>query len=312
MSKETITEVLKNNDRKLSISSIYTYSSTLFSLYKKVFGNSDIDIEKFNDTEEILKALEDKRVSSRKTALSALYVLTGLPIYRELMMNDIEEVKQETDKQTRNEKQEKAHRTQKQIKDKLDELRERAIMLYSKRNITMRDVQEIQQYILFCLTSGVYFPPRRSLDWCEMKTSNIDRRADNYIKKDTFIFNTYKGSKQKGEQRIAIPDDLQTILKRWRAFVKKNVLYPGEEEGTYITTEYLLFDNNGKALNNVKLNQRLNKIMGKGASINTLRHSYLSEKFGDTIKRDQELADTMEKMGSSTLQKSIYIQHDKE
>jgi hypothetical protein len=74
--------------------------------------------------------------------------------------------------------------------------------------------------------------------------------------------------------------------------------------------EYLLFDNNGNKLNSVKLNQRLNKIFNGKVSVNALRHTYLTDKFGEQIEKNKEIANTMEKMGSSSSQLTTYVKQD--
>jgi len=44
--------------------------------------------------------------------------------------------------------------------------------------------------------------------------------------------------------------------------------------------------------------------------VNGLRHSYMSEKYADTIEIEKDIADDLEKMGSSTSQKKVYIKAD--
>jgi hypothetical protein len=60
-------------------------------------------------------------------------------------------------------------------------------------------------------------------------------------------------------------------------------------------------------LSSVKITQRLNKIFGKKASINALRHSYLTSKYGDMIKQNNSLAEDMKEMGSSINMATTYI-----
>jgi len=109
------------------------------------------------------------------------------------------------------------------------------------------------------------------------------------------VFNSYKTAKTYQQQELAIPPELLKILNKW---IKIN------------PTEYLLFDSNSKKLSNVKIAQRLNKIFGKKASVNQLRHSYLSDKYQDTIKLNNEMAKDMVGMGTSRKQEQIYIKKD--
>ena len=73
-------------------------------------------------------------------------------------------------------------------------------------------------------------------------------------------------------------------------------------------TDYLLFDTNMNPLTSVKLNQRLNKLFeGKKVGVNSLRHTYLSDKYGSTIQTTKDLATDLTNMGSSMSQAQTYI-----
>ena len=188
--------------------------------------------------------------------------------------------------------QKEAYLTQEQIKERFNELEQDAKALYKKAKLTVKEIQQIQDYIILSITSGIFIPPRRSLDWCAFKIKNIDEAKDNHIAKGKFMFNTYKGSGQKGQQTIDVPKPLMPILKKWI------VVNP---------TDYLLHDTKGNDLNSVKLNQRLAKIFNKQSGVNVLRHSYLSEKFADSIKMNADIENTMSKMGSSMSQQKVYV-----
>lgn len=285
-----IQEKLKSNRPELSVSTLKTYTSILKSLGKRVFGEQ-WTFKDLNDWKSVIEDLREKPVSSRKTALSALFVFTGLQKYNELMREGIEEYKNGVDKQEMNDKQKQAFKTQEEIKAIVEELRKRAELLYKKNNRTVKDVQDIQDFIIVALTSGVYIPPRRA-EWTKFKISSIDPENDNHIHKNTFVFHEFKGSAKKGSQSLPIPPTLKKILNKWM------MINP---------TDWLLHDVKGDELNATKLNQRLTKIFGKGGSINMLRHSYLSSKYQDTIRLNEEMEKDMEAMGSSKQQEKVYI-----
>lgn len=288
----SLIDVLKKNRPNLSQSTLYSYCSTLNALHKKIWGTNDVDVENFNDVEKVLKELENRPSQTRKTQLAILYVLTNKKEYQDEMVKDIQSYEKQVDKQEMNDKQKENFKTQDEIKDKLERLKENANILYKKKQLTPKDKQEIQNYIILCLTSGAYIPPRRSLDWCQFKCKNITD-GDNCLIKNKFIFNTFKGSAKKGTQEIQCPSELKKILNKWCS-VNEN--------------DYLLYDQNGNPLNSVKMNQRLCKILGDRSAINTLRHSYVSTNFQDLIEKQNELEKTMNEMGSSQLQKNIYLQ----
>jgi integrase len=279
----------------ISQSSVNTYNSILKNLYKRVFGSEDIDLKKFEQTPAIISYLKDLEPSKRKTILASLVVITDNKRYRDLMMHDILEYKSNESKQMKNDKQTDSWVDTSEIETLINELHENSNTLYKKKTLTMADLQDIQNFIIICVLSGRYIPPRRSKDYVDFKIKTIDKDKDNYIEKKNLVFNSYKTSKTYQRQEIPIPPELLKILNKW---IKIN------------PTEYLFFDSNGKKLSNVKLTQRLNKIFGKKASVNQLRHTYLSDKYQDTIKLNKDMADDMKAMGSSRAQESIYIKKD--
>jgi hypothetical protein len=289
-----IKEYIKSKRPSLSASSITTYASILKNLYKKVFGEGEMDFKKFNETDKILKHLEDVPSNRRKTILSSLVIVTDNKKYRELMLEDVRNYNKEISKQEMTDKQEENWVTGGEISDVLGELKTTADALYKKAHLTPSDLQQIQSYIILCLLGGNYIPVRRSKDYVDFKIKGISN-DDNYISENgkELVFNSYKTAKTYGEQRIALPIKLKNILKKWMS------VNP---------TDHLLFDLNFNKLSNVKLNQRINKLFGgKRVGVNNLRHSVLTEKFGDEIKKKQEIAKTMSDMGSSSSQLTTYV-----
>jgi integrase len=289
--KEEIIKLKPN----ISQSSVNTYNSILKNLYKNVFKNEDFDLKKFESTGPILSYLKDLEPNKRKTILASLVVITDNKRYRDQMMKDIEEYKVNESNQVKNDKQTDSWVDTSEIDTLIKDMESNVNTLYKKKSLNNTDLQDIQNYIILCILSGKYIPPRRSKDYVDFKIKDIDRDKDNYIEKKNMIFNSYKTAKTYQRQELPIPPELMKILNKW---IKIN------------PTEYLLFDSNGKKLTNVKLTQRLNKIFGKKASVNQLRHTYLSGKYQDTIKLNKEMADDMKAMGSSRSQEAIYIKKD--
>jgi integrase len=284
-------DALKEKRPNLSVSTLYSYCSTLRNLHKRLFGETLIDINNFNNTDLILEHLKTKEPATRKTSLAILYSLTDCEIYKEHMLNDIDLINTQIETQEMNDKQKEAHKSQKDIEDLFKNYSSRADALYKKPSLTDEDKQTLQKYIIIALTSGIFIPPRRSLDWCDFKINNITPDS-NYLDGDNLVFNHFKGSVSKGQQVIPCPPELKELLYRWIAVNE---------------TDYLLFDKNNNPLNSVKLNQRLKKIFDGTTSINALRHSFLSSKFQHLIEEEQKLATIMGQMGSSIAQKKVYI-----
>ena len=76
-------------------------------------------------------------------------------------------------------------------------------------------------------------------------------------------------------------------------------------------TAFLFFDSNMNPLSSVKLNQRLNKVFdGRKVGVNSLRHSYLTDKYKQTIELNRNLAHDMAQMGSSMNMAPTYIKKE--
>jgi integrase len=165
---------------------------------------------------------------------------------------------------------------------------------------------DIQNYIILSLYYG-HIVPRRSLDYVDMKYQNYDKDKDNYmdLKKERFVFNKFKtaqkmGKELKGEQTLDIPPALKKILTKWIAIIPKEI-------------DHLLFNTNLEPLSNVTLNQRLNALFGKKISVYSLRHFYLTSKYKQLMIANEDMAEDMEQMGSSSAQAKVYVKiHDKE
>ena len=290
-----IKDEIKKHKPDISDSSIKTYTSILKNLYKKVFNSSDIDLSKFDETDKILEHLKTITANRRKTILSSLVVITDNKKYRDLMMDDISEYNKDIAKQEKTEQQKLSWVEKSEVENILNELKDNAEILYKKKVLKIQDLQQIQNYIIMCLLSGFYIAPRRSKDYIDFKIKNIDPDTDNYLTKSNLVFNSYKTAKTYGTQTIPVPIQLKNILLKW---IKVN------------PTEYLLFDSKFSKLSSVKLNQRLNMLFGsKKVSVNQLRHTFLSDKYKDTIKQNKEINQIMQEMGSSSNQLSTYVKN---
>ena len=292
--KKSISEKIHEVRPNLTSSSIHTYQSTLFNLYKNIFG-MEYDLKNFNDVPKILDYLKEKPFNSRKSVLSALYIISGNPKYKIRMLDDISEYNQEVNLQTKNQKQIDADVPEEEMNKIFDHLKKSAGLIYKNGNITVDGQQQIQNYLMLCLLSGKYLPPRRSLDYACMKIRNVDKDKDNYIEKGWFIFNVYKTAKFYGQQKLKIPPALRPILNKWISVD---------------TSDYLLHDSKNQPLNAITLNQRFEKIFGRKVGVNGLRHMYLSTKYQKTIELNDAMNQDLKDMGSSSAQSKVYVKRD--
>lgn len=289
---DKIKEILKQNRSHLADSSLATYSSNLKNLFYKVFGEIPIDINLFNNSDKIMKFLENYEPQKRKTYLASLFILTNNPIYQKQMNKDIAHYNENIKMQIKDHTQKNYWLSKEELNNIYQQTREIAEHTYKKKNLTMEDKQQILNYIILSLY--ILTPPRRSGDYIFLRIKNISP-AENYILKNKFIFNKYKTSSTYGQQIEEIPKELMSILKKW---IKVN------------DTDYLIFDNNGNQMTNSKLTHKLNRIFKKKLSTSALRHLFISYKYQDLIKQHENLESDLKQMGSSMLQEKVYLKKD--
>ena len=275
--KSLLQEKIKENRPNLSTSSVKTYISILSNLYKKLNGEGNI--EWFNEEhDEILKYLGDKNDQTRKTTLSSLFILTNLKEYQTVMNTIMKKVNDDYKNQKMNEKQKDNWISIDEIKEKYNVLSTDVNLMLRRKKILNENV--MMEFLLMSCLSGVIMPPRRSLDYSDMKIRNYDVKTDNYYKANKFYFNKYKTFKTYGLQVLEVPKELNVVLKKW---IKIN------------TNDYMIYSSNGNKLSCPQITRILNKIFGKNISTSMLRHIYLTNVYKDVpqINKMENLANEM-------------------
>jgi hypothetical protein len=299
--KNLIHDTIKENRPKLSESSIKTYISTLFNLYKHLNLKSSTTttptpttLEFFNDEKPILNYLADKPPQSRKSILSALYILTNNAKYREQMILDCKVVNDEYKNQKKDTKEKDNWISIDEIKSKYDELFKKVKAIFSKHMIA--DYSTIMDYFLLAFLGGVSgLAPRRSLDYALLKINNYDKTKDNYYKAGKLYFNKYKTSDKYGLQILEVPYEVNNIIKKWLKINKG---------------DYMLFSTNKNPLSSSQISKMLNKIFdGKKISVDMLRHIYLTDLYKH-IPSLKDMEKTAEDMGHSVETAMTYIKRD--
>lgn len=297
---KTIIETLKENRPNLSLSSYRTYTSILRNLLNKL-DTKDLNIFK-NEPEKVIKILKDTDANKRKTILSAIIVFIEkdaskqtIKKYRDIMIEDVETYKKEQETQEKTDKQKENWMSYDEVLKVYNELKNDTKHLFKKTNkLTNEEFQQIQNFVI--LSCMILIPPRRLLDWTEMKVKNINESTDNYIKDNKiFVFNKYKTSKFYGSQEVEIPIKLRNILKKW---LKIN------------TNDFLFIDRHNRKLYPTTLNQRLNRIFDRNLGVSMLRHIYISDNVLKDIPKLDNLKKIAKDMGHSTGEQILYKKFD--
>jgi hypothetical protein len=291
------TDDIKRSKPNLSLSSAKTYNSLLRTIYKNVFENEkEPHIKHFSDTEKVLKYVREKPYNVRKTYLAALLcVVPNEKAYKDLMLEDINQYNQVVSESQLTDKLENSAINTEEIEEIATNLKNMATLLMKKKSHTVSELMTIQNYVILSLYYG-HIVPRRALDYVSMLFRNYDPKTQNYIdlKRNLFVFNVFKTAKFKGTQTLEIPPSLKKILVKWISLIPDGV-------------DNLLFNSNLLPLSAITLNQRLNSIFGGNKSVNSLRHFYLTSKYKEVMKAQNEMSNDMNEMGSSTAQANVYV-----
>jgi hypothetical protein len=311
---------IKKIKPKISLASLKTYNSLLKNVHRTAFGDAEPDIKNFKKEKVIMEYLNKKPYNTRKTFMAALLCIEpDNKAYKDQMNEDIRTYRDEVSKSELTDKLDESAISQEEIDGIMAKLKQNAKALLKKQSHTIPDLMEIQNWVILSMYYGHIVPrrahnpapfivPRRAQDYVLMLHKNADKKYDNYVdmQDNRLVFNKYKtatkmGETLKGRQELEIPPSLKKILKKWIAVI------PAEVDNLFFNSQLL-------PLSNVSLNQRLNAIFGgKKASVNSLRHFYLTTKYKDLMEKTEEMDDEMEQMGSSSAQAKVYIKiNDKE
>jgi hypothetical protein len=182
-----ITEALKFNRPNLSASSLKTYSSVLRILQKNMGGK---DLEWFsNNDKDIFDYLDEKNPQTKKTSLSALFVIRHYD--RDIMMDVIKSVNDTNKEQKMNVKQKDNWISVTEIKDIYEPFLVKIKSMLS--NEAFFNESTMMEFLLVSFLGGVVdLAPRRSQDYTELKIRNFDTKKDDHHKSGKFYFNIYK------------------------------------------------------------------------------------------------------------------------
>ncbi len=255
--RDSISKTLIENRKTLSPSSLRTYVSLLNSISKKADLKTIDDFTK--EMKAIMSVIEPMNIQSKKTILSALFILTGEAEYKEQMLIFCKQTNDNYRKQAVPDNRKGAYLTQ----DEMKAVGEKALA-------NLKASPSNDNFVNFLLTvfyGGQHFPVRRA-EWSLLKTKNFNKATDNYldVKAKACFFNIYKTSKTFGLQKVDIPAEVMVIIKK---YLKIN------------TTDYLLVTNKNKPFSSSDLSKRLQLIFGDGTGVDVLRSIYISNVYAN-------------------------------
>lgn len=296
-----IAKRLRDNRPNISDSTVKTYTSLLSNMFYREHPRDDpLEMSFFTNDKKIMSMLEDKSPTTRKTYLAAIVVLNGKEHVNEFIEKQMNDDSKETDRilstQTKSTKQKDNWEEFESIKTLQNTYEIEALKILNSKTKHLQDHEQelLNKYMMLTLSSGVYFPPRRS-EMIYIQVKNPDTEKDNYIdmKTDELVYNKYKTAKTYGSQRVKFPAPFKSILKKYLAKTSGQ---------TY------LLEQNGRPYTANQITRELNSIFGKKISTSMLRHIYLSSIYKD-IPALNRMKKTAEEMGHSLKESMEYIKH---
>ena len=317
---------LADDDKKKTLtlegSSLKKYTSVIKTLHKAVFPDLALTAKTFTDKfDKVVEYLKDKSPSTRRHQYTALRVFTNSDAYGKLMATDNAEYTKLLNERVRTEKQENNWMSRDDIYVILATLKEKRDEIYVKvkQKVTLRmtDYQIIQNYLLLLLSSDKHLPIRRSLDWINFKIKEIDIQEDNYMTDEMIVFNKYKTSKTKGQQRLEFSNykrknNSLTTNPSWDFYTKNGAALIKRELKQWIKinpTDYLFFDKNEHQLNQVNVTHKFNKIFDKNISINMLRNILATSRDAKVLNQLANSKRAMIGGGSSAAMLNTYVKN---
>ena len=275
-------------------------------ILKKLNDNKDIyNLDYLNDTENIIKKINEKKLTTQRNYVSA--VLTILSCRKDIEDNDPimliykEHLKNLNDKY--DEFIESHEKTQSQVDNwcslaELDNIRKnykkriRNNDYAKKETLTQEEKINLTYYVIVSLYT--LLPPVR-VDYAPMKIItdiNDDDNETNYLyiksrNNKQFILNEYKTHRKYGKKIINIPTELNSVINLYLKFHSSNNSFLFNSKGNYMTAKELT----------LLIPKAFSIYTFKNVTLNLLRHIFISEniqlKSPEQLKKEKDIADVM-------------------
>ena len=296
MVKENLYTQLKNKlkEKDLSDGSINLYLRNLKKLNNNEEFNSLNFLSKTNDIIEKIKDLKDNTKRQYLISIvSCLKVLGNKPaLYKKYykLMIDINDKIKEKPTEEKTEAQNKNWISWDEVMKIYNDMKDN--LKLNKTKITEKQYNELLNYVLLSLY--VLIPPRRNLDWQKMLIlfNGITDDKYNYldVKNKQFIFNVFKTAKKDGKLILDIPDDLMLVID---LYLKYHPLNKRSMKKEPVNIPFLVDYKGNPFLKVNDITRMLNKIFHKKVGASMLRHIYLTGKYGNVLKEQEEDAKAM-------------------
>ena len=295
-------QVNSDGTRGASMASLNQYIQKISKLYSDMSGKIywDCDFDFIRNTDKVVKFVNKKY--TKKTSRNMLFI--SISKILKYLDNFEKEYKFYSNLSTD---------VGKEIKEKNGENK---VDAEDKENwVSQNEISELYKNLkgneqLFVALSS-FLPPRRLVDYLKLKFIRVKDWNNTNLPKDfnyiitnkkkipkLIIYNVYKTAKSFGQQRFQIPKQLVNVVKN---YIKKTGIHSGE---LFFTTD------TGKEFKQSSFSTFISDIFkptGKHVTMNTLRHSYITEKLNKANVSQNTKKILADKMAHSLSMQSQYI-----
>jgi len=262
ISRSAITKKLAKS-RNIRENSVKTYIQNFNKLYKELFNVFDdkYDLKLLNDHNKIRKYLKQiENFNTRKNIMVALCIISKEYEDRinaksvKYFCKNMKTIKKKTEKEYAKKNAKDGKKFAFLSKDDLLDKYEYYEKMKKRDLLTKKKMMIIAFYI--------YMPPLRAQELPGIKIRNYNLKKDNYILNNNLILNIYKTNKFYGQKKIPLNPKLIKIVDEWETINKSDFFIPNTKGEQMTPNNFSVF---------------VKRLLG--ASINTLRHSYITEKY---------------------------------
>ena len=315
----TFIEELKSKikeKRNIRDSSLNAYIFNINKLHKLIFDKEVENLKFLKDKEKVMKAIEEKKLSTRKSYLASIVVSLMamsededlIKFYRTEMEDLAKKFNEEMGEQRKSETQDKnwvsLDKLRKVMRKYRNELNEKKIFQKEPDSLTNKEFDLLQKWVVSSLYILDDNPPLRNDYLMKVisqkdyyKLTEEDKKKQNYLvnksrNTKTFSLGEYKTAGKYGTKLIPVGKKLNSVLNIWLKFN---------------TTGNLLLNSRKEPMTSNGLTKYLNKTFepsGKNnISSSMIRHIFITDKFPPQLKEKEEVAS---KMGHSVAQQELY------
>ena len=311
-----LSKLIKKVKPNISDITIKMYSSKISNLHKLITQSNDIkDLKFLSVPSQILSVLSKKKAHTIKNYLvSIIVVLQSEPEkYKKQIEEYSKEIKKLSENINNNYDENKKSESQSNnwvemndIKELVKQYKDNYNKLRKKSKLNNNDLQNIQDYLLLSLYSGIYFEPLRNdfhnmeiILESEVKDMNKEKNYLIIMDNDSikFVFNKYKTVKSYGVYELPIKSKVLSDL----------ILFWIENNGS---DKFLINITNKKPYSANAITKNLNRIfeknLDKTVSSSLIRHIYISEKLKDNISTKDKKSLAKNMMHSKSVQENVY------